>query len=433
MNTKRRLRGKILRITLFPLILLTITITIFIYYSFSTTMQKEVHRGLKNVASTTLHMYDMLYEGDYNAIKTEDGIVFFKGDADLTQSVEMLNQIKADTGIDITFFFYDLRALTTLQGADNSSLIGTVAHPNVVNDVLTLKKETFYESVRVADKDYFAYYAPLFDDAGVCMGMIFAGKPTDVVHEEIWDALSPIIYIVLGVVAITCVLCNSFARELVMVIHRIKSFLRDISHGNLKTELDSRIIQRKDELGEMGRFTVHLQRSLREMIERDALTKLYNRRSGELKLKQSQMNALETGVKFSVVLGDIDFFKKFNDHYGHDCGDLVLVEIAKIFNSEMIGKGYAVRWGGEEFLIVYENKTMQEAYEQLRLLREKVLELDLEYQEELLKVTMTFGITQGSTTKELKDIIKRADELLYEGKMNGRNQIVIDTLYEDEV
>ena len=234
----------------------------------------------------------------------------------------------------------------------------------------------------------------------------------------------PTFIVVSIMVVISCVICTSFTKELVMVITRVKSFLREIAQGNLKAELDSRIMQRDDELGEMGRFTVHVQKALREMIEKDMLTKLYSRRIGEIRLRQVQQAAAEDGSRFCVALADIDFFKKFNDTYGHDCGDLVLKEVAAVLAKNMMGKGFAIRWGGEEFLLVYEHCDLTKALEYLEQLREQILACEVLYNEEVLHVTMTYGIVEGRSEEAIEMSVKEADDLLYLGKTNGRNQIV---------
>ena len=89
----------------------------------------------------------------------------------------------------------------------------------------------------------------------------------------------------------------------------------------------------------------------------------------------------------------------------------------------MLGKGFAVRWGGEEFLIIFEDADLEKAHGLLKVLRQKVLDHVIEYESNKLGVTMTFGLTQGDM-RDIDDIVKEADELLYIGKQNGRNRIV---------
>lgn len=421
---KSKLNAKLLQITVVPLILTGIVILLSTYITFSRTMEKEVQRGLSSLAITTLHAYDRLYPGDYALVERNGEFAFFKGLYNLTDDDNYLQEIKRDADIDITFFYGDMRALTTLKPMDGQKMIGTFAHPKVVEDVLKGQKAMFYRRVLVGTQNYFAYYSPVYNGDGTCIGMIFAGKPSDVVQTEIWKAMAPTIGVVLAMTALSCLICSNFTKELVMIISRIRKFLYEISQGNMKAELDGRILQRKDELGEMGRFTAHVQRSLREMIERDMLTKLYNRRIGELKMRQVYEDAKVEGGEFCIAIADIDFFKLFNDTYGHDCGDLVLKEVASVLANAMIGKGFAVRWGGEEFLLVFEHMRLEQAVEHLQNLKEKILSCEMEYNEEILRVTMTYGIVQADCGQVIEASVKAADELLYYGKTHGRDQIV---------
>lgn len=425
---KSRLNAKLLQITVVPLLVTGIVILFSTYITFSTTMEKEVRRGLSSIAITTLHAYDRLYPGDYALVERNGEYSFFKGLYNLTDDDNYLQEIKRDADIDITFFYGDMRALTTLGPMEGQQMVGTTAHPKVVMDVLDGQQPMFYRSVQVGTQNYFAYYSPVYNGDGTCIGMIFAGKPSDAVQAEIWKAMAPTIGVILVMIAVSCYICTSFSKDLVMIISRIKSFLKEISQGNLKAELDGRILQRKDELGEMGRFTARVQLSLREMIEKDMLTKLYSRRIGEMKMRQVHRSAKEEGGQFCVALADIDFFKKFNDTYGHDCGDLVLKEVASVLANGMLGKGFAVRWGGEEFLLVYEHLDLAKAVEHLETLREKVLACEVDYNGEILHVTMTYGIVKGDCEQVIEATVKAADELLYQGKMNGRDQIVSQQL-----
>lgn len=418
------LRWKLLRITVVPLFIMGLLIILFTYLTFTSTMQKEVKRGLKSVALMMCDTYDEWYPGDYTLQKENGTYNLYKGKQKLSGNYSYIDKIKEDTGVDVTIFFYNTREITTLKDTDGNRIINTAVHPQVVKDVFEQQKEAFYNSVQVNQADYFAYYAPIYNADNTCVGMVFAGKPAQVVNQEILSAQWPILLIAVIMMILTGILCGNFATELVRIIQMEKRFLKELSSGNLKAGLDERIMKRNDELGEMGRFMVHVQKFLKEMVERDGLTKLYSRRIGETKLERVQSQAVENGTEYCVAIADIDFFKQFNDEYGHDCGDLVLREIATIFNHAMEEKGFAVRWGGEEFLLVYEDMELQQAKKCLDELRMQILKHEIEYREHILHITMTFGLTQGKTKESIEKTIKEADNRLYNGKMGGRNCII---------
>lgn len=130
------------------------------------------------------------------------------------------------------------------------------------------------------------------------------------------------------------------------------------------------------------------------------------------------------GTPFYVGIGDIDFFKKFNDEHGHDCGDLVLREISATLRSCVQDQGIVSRWGGEEFLFVLWGGEIKDINRFFNEVADKVRGKSLEYDGQRLSVTMTFGVADGDSRVHTDDIVKMADEALYEGKEAGRNKVV---------
>ena len=195
--------------------------------------------------------------------------------------------------------------------------------------------------------------------------------------------------------------------------------MKELAANNLSASLDESVSHRGDELGVMGRFMITLQNALKKLIERDVLTGLYNRRSAEKKIDE-----IENGCRtYCVSIGDIDHFKKFNDTFGHECGDVVLREVAHLLNDQMKGKGFVARWGGEEFLLVYENADIDSAYVALLDIREALHVKDVEYNGEIHKVTMTFGVEEKQQGVPINQLIRAADDKLYEGKQSGRDRV----------
>ena len=127
---------------------------------------------------------------------------------------------------------------------------------------------------------------------------------------------------------------------------------------------------------------------------------------------------------FCVCIGDIDFFKKVNDNYGHDFGDEVLQKIAGIFKREMQGQNFAARWGGEEFLLVFFNCNGDEACVKVEDIRAKIKAAKVSRGEDEINVTMTFGLAEYSFNHGLEATLKEADEKLYIGKEKGRNIVI---------
>ncbi|MCR5686774.1 MAG: diguanylate cyclase [Lachnospiraceae bacterium] len=155
----------------------------------------------------------------------------------------------------------------------------------------------------------------------------------------------------------------------------------------------------------------------------DPLTHFLNRRSMDERLNHTHRNAIINDVPYSLIMGDIDHFKDFNDTYGHDCGDFVLQNISKLITAQIRAKDSACRWGGEEFLILI-NDGPETAIEVANRIRASIEEFEFNYEGKALHVTITLGVSGYYSSAKVKTLIEIADKRLYKGKANGRNQIV---------
>ena len=430
-KNKSGLKKKLIWLISVPLFVMGIMTMIVSYFFGYRTVSKEVETELKNLAVATGFMYEELYDEKISFVDNGDG-TYSLGESNSVKATdsEYIDSVKNSTGIDVTLLYYDIRLLTTLSDASGNRLTGTVVSKKVVDDVMGTNAPVFYDKIMVNKENYYACYIPMNNSSGEFSGMIFAGKPTAEVKHEVLLSVLPIIVVSVIMMLFGALIGGSEAKKLVDVIDKEKNFLGQIADGNLRANFDADILKRPDEIGEMGKFMVHVQRFIRDMIERDTLTKLYTRRIGETKMQNTRLGLLEDGVQYQIAMADIDHFKRFNDTYGHDCGDLVLQTVAGVFNRALIGKGYAVRWGGEEFIIVFEDMNYENACEYLKEIRKKVIEEVVEYKGELLSITMTFGIVRGSQD-EIEQTIKKADKLLYIGKEGGRDRIVRAEDYDE--
>ncbi|MCP5102246.1 MAG: diguanylate cyclase [bacterium] len=159
----------------------------------------------------------------------------------------------------------------------------------------------------------------------------------------------------------------------------------------------------------------------------DPLTQLSNRRDFLEKFQDEIHRLQRYGKPFSVVLGDIDHFKTINDSFGHDCGDNVLVSVAKIIKSAVRKLDVVGRWGGEEFILLLPEAPMAGGKVVAEGIRRKVESESFCCKDspDAILVTMTFGVSEFDGTDDIDGCIKKADEALYAGKRTGRNRVVL--------
>ena len=176
---------------------------------------------------------------------------------------------------------------------------------------------------------------------------------------------------------------------------------------------------------EMEYKLVKYNEKLEHMASIDPLTGLYNRWSMRSYLEKIVGKYASGEIGYvSVAIGDIDFFKKTNDTYGHDAGDMVLKELAKVFLEVMGKEGKVCRWGGEEFLFVFPGMDMEEVQLLMSDLLDDIRHTPVLYERKLIHVTMTFGVEEFGRNHTMESVIQEADRKLYLGKESGRNRVI---------
>ena len=159
--------------------------------------------------------------------------------------------------------------------------------------------------------------------------------------------------------------------------------------------------------------------ALDNMASVDPMTGLYNRRS----MQDFLDRALKEEQEFSLIMCDIDNFKRVNDTYGHDFGDVVIKEIAHIAQEQVSDHGYVCRWGGEEILIL-SNDRLDHTCEIAEGIRHNVEEHVFRCRGKEIHCTLTLGVAGHRVGNVVEDTIKHADSRLYYGKQNGKNRVV---------
>ena len=166
------------------------------------------------------------------------------------------------------------------------------------------------------------------------------------------------------------------------------------------------------ERAELRRTTERFER-LHEAANTDTLTGIANRRVAERRLE-----IFAAGHRrYAIMMIDIDHFKLINDHHGHDMGDRILQRVAEILIARMRSQDTVARWGGEEFLVIAENVTRDEA----AVIAESLRSLVERGTQEVLSTTVSIGVVHSNVGRGTEQMLKRADEALYAAKNSGRN------------
>lgn len=175
---------------------------------------------------------------------------------------------------------------------------------------------------------------------------------------------------------------------------------------------------------------VELRRSLenvRREAHTDALTGISNRRSFDERLKLALREAKETNETVSLLMIDIDYFKKFNDSFGHPLGDKVLQLVARILKTSIKGRDLVARYGGEEFAVILPNTRLSGAATLGDQIREAVASRHIIQKrtgEDFGTITLSVGAANLRSGDSAESLIKRADEALYTAKRSGRNRVI---------
>ena len=166
-----------------------------------------------------------------------------------------------------------------------------------------------------------------------------------------------------------------------------------------------------------------IQKKLEDQAIIDELTKAYNRKLFNERVKEKIDMYKRYESYFCIALFDIDDFKKVNDTYGHDIGDKVLIEVCKIIKNNIRNTDMLFRIGGEEFIVLYPKTYLEDTILLLEKIKEKIK------QTEIIKnhpITISIGVTKIQKSDTEQSLFKRVDELMYKSKNGGKDRITFD-------
>jgi diguanylate cyclase (GGDEF)-like protein len=193
------------------------------------------------------------------------------------------------------------------------------------------------------------------------------------------------------------------------------------------TEAQERTIKTLTEHLALAVANLNLRETLRTQAIRDPLTGLFNRRYMEESLEREFRRALRKDSPLAILMCDIDHFKRLNDSYGHEAGDAVLRELARLFQAQLRAEDIASRFGGEEFVFILPESDIASATECAERLRQAVHELQIQHYGQTLKeISLSVGLVCFPQHGDTVDALMRAaDAALYRAKEDGRDRIEI--------
>ncbi len=418
------LKSQMLRITLIPLaIMTTIIVSVSVSGLYTLTADKAKEELIRD-ADLAMYVFDTVYAGEYWAEDADgDGVLeMYKGDQPINGDATLVDDLGKKLEIDITIFYNDVRLLTTLKTADGNRAIGTNASIIVKKDVLEAGESKFYTNVLVHDIKSYAYYRPIKDDNGQISGMIGVSRSQESVKREMLLYTGPVLIVCIVSALFIGFIMAYFHKKLAERISKMNKYLNSLANGEFDITMPRELMQEDDEIKLLANDGKRMARAIQTLVDYDALTELNNRRYADKKLEDIRINAVELGTKYCVCISDVDFFKKVNDTFGHEMGDYVLKRVAEKLKEGMVGKGLAARWGGEEFLLIFENRELDIARRELEIIMTEVRTIWVPDSDR--QITMSFGLTAMIPGENIDELLKRADANLYEAKKNGRNQII---------
>ena len=209
--------------------------------------------------------------------------------------------------------------------------------------------------------------------------------------------------------------------ELVVTADENPAELKDLVKSNLL------LIQNLAGQIALSISNIKMHEVLKTRSTRDPLTNLYNRSYLTDSLERDIQRAKSKHVSLAIVMVDLDYFKQANDKYGHDAGDTILKQISMLLVEATKQSDIVCRYGGEEFLMAYYDSTLEDTLARVEKLRKGISELEFIFRGAKYSVTASFGVAMytGLNNETAENLIKAADEALYESKHAGRDKITV--------
>ena len=259
------IQKKILSMTIGPVVLLGLLSIFFMLTTVRSSMMDEIEEGLKGTAAATLAAYDQ-NTGDY--MESSNGDIW-KGSYNISRSESLVDRIRDNTGMDVTFFYGDRRIMTSAVDSNGDRILNSPAGDRILEKVLQNGEEYFSSAVSLDGVMNYGYFMPVYQNGSddEIIGMVFVG--TDKENKD--AVVNGIIFGIGAAVCVAMILCIGVGLKLATSIsHNIKksiSIMGKVAEGDLTVWVDDKMLKRKDEIGDLSRVTVKLKDTLKGILK----------------------------------------------------------------------------------------------------------------------------------------------------------------------
>lgn len=263
---KMRLKLKILALVLVPIFVLGAITAVTNSKSVEESMRQEIKNQLKAATVGGLQAYENANTSDYE--KTSDGKVMKGETLSISDDFTIVDNLKENAGVDVTFFYGDERIVTTVEDNKGERIIGSKASEKVTQIVLGEGKDYFDPNITINGSEYYGYYEPVFQPStGEVIGMFFAGRSVTDVNAFLSSIIWKSILIISAVVIFFTIISYLVIQSIVKALRRSTYTLEEVAEGNLLVDIKQKDLKRTDEIGDSIRSTLKLRESLRNIIK----------------------------------------------------------------------------------------------------------------------------------------------------------------------
>ena len=258
------LKKKILAITVGPVLILGIITILFTVTMVKNSMMDETKDALKGTAAATLAAYDQ-NTGDY--LETSNGDIW-KGSYNISKSENLVDRIKDNTGMDVTFFYGDKRIMTSAMDENGNRILKSKAGDVIVEKVLNGGEEYFSQAVSIEGTINYGYFMPVYQNGSDTdiVGMIFVGTNKQEKDAVIVRLLNSIVAAVVAIMVVCLIISTKLASTISKNIRTSIKTVEKIAAGDLNVQVNKKLLKSKDEIGDLSRVTVTLRDAMQRTI-----------------------------------------------------------------------------------------------------------------------------------------------------------------------